>query len=66
MFQLQKIREERGLSRTQLSLKIGIHPATYGKVESGKWPAYPKYRRLLAAALDVPEDELFQEVQTND
>lgn len=64
MFRLTRERELRGFSRTQLAIRIGIHPATLGKVEAGHIPAFPRYRRLLSEALGLPEEVLFEKINS--
>ena len=62
MYRLTLEREKRGLSKTQLAIKVGIHPATLGRIEAGKVFPYPGWRRKLSETLGVPEDELFEVV----
>lgn len=65
MFFLTQVREARKLSKAQLAIRAGIHPAILGKIESGQIPAFPKYRRLLSEALELPMDILFEKVEAS-
>ena len=65
MKRLRIEREARGLSRVELSRKAGMSEVTYGKVELGTMPPYPKYRAAIAEALGWTGDpmELFEDVE---
>jgi len=57
-----RVREKRmelGLSQTKLACLIGMAGATLSNIELGKWKPWPKVRRDLATALEMPESELF-------
>ena len=47
---LQKLREARRISRTQLARTIGVDPATIGRLESGQ---HVRRRRFLETAYSL-------------
>lgn len=53
--------ETRNISRYRLALSIGVAPPDLYCALSGKKPLWPAYRRKIAAYLQVPEEELFNE-----
>lgn len=55
---LKELRQARGLSLTQLAFKAQIHPSNLSKLEAGFLPLYPNWKRRLAQALGVKEEEL--------
>ncbi len=59
---LREIRETKKLSQVDLTRKTGIGPATISNLENEKIFPYPGWRRKLAQALEVSEEELFPEV----
>ena len=63
MSNLRKFRLRAGLSVTQLACKTGIlAQGTVSDFELGKRKPWPKAKKALAHALNVPEHELFPEV----
>lgn len=62
MSRLTTEREKRGLTKSELARRSGIGLPEICRLESGKIFPYPGWRRRLAAALEVSEDELFPEV----
>ena len=62
MFRLTQERENRGWSKTTLGYEARIHPATIGKLESGKIFPYPSFKRKLEKVFLIPGDDLFKEV----
>lgn len=62
MLLLKMERLKRGLSISNLSYKVKIHPATIGKIEAQKMIAYKPHREKLSAFFGLPADDLFQEV----
>lgn len=56
---IQKLREERNISRAELSLRTGIDYVTLSKLERGWMLPFPGWRRRIAQALGVEESELF-------
>lgn len=60
---LKLIRLQRGLSLTQLCLLTGIHPSTLSRIERGQIYPYPGWRKRIAEALNVKEEDIFPEVQ---
>lgn len=61
MNNLEFYRRKKGISQTQLGLKIGIHPTNITMVEREHRRAWPKLRRQIAEELGVLEDLLFNE-----
>lgn len=61
---LQKVRLERGMSRSRLSVLSGVNVTSLYEFETGKRRPYPKAARELADALGWAGDpaELFAEV----
>lgn len=63
MLQLRVERKRRGWSLAKLCAKTdGIDQAALSRVERGIWPAGPGWRRRIAAAFGMSEEELFAEV----
>jgi transcriptional regulator with XRE-family HTH domain len=64
MKRVLKLRLERGLSRSRLSVLSGVNLTSLYEFETGKRRPYPKAARELAAALGWTGDpeELFAEV----
>ncbi len=61
---LLKVLEERKMSKTQLAMKAGVIPSHLYNAINGKEPFYPKYKKAIAAYLQIDERELFgNEVQ---
>ena len=61
---LRAIRIEQSLTVAALSRITGLHPTTLFDLEAGRRHAYPKYRRLLSNALDVPSESLFGRIDS--
>ncbi|UOQ44581.1 helix-turn-helix transcriptional regulator [Halobacillus salinarum] len=61
MNRLELVRRRRGLTQTQLGLRLGIHPTNITMVEREHRRAWPKLRIKLAEELGVSVDELFNE-----
>jgi transcriptional regulator with XRE-family HTH domain len=66
MLNLRRIRKARGLSLTQVTVKTGIDPASLSRIERGIIPSGPGWRRRIAEAFELPEEELFMEVEDAD
>jgi len=62
MLRLTKERQRRGLSQAALARLTGIHPAAISALESGTAHPWPGWKARLSRALDLPGDELFEEV----
>jgi len=58
---VKKIRLAQGLSGLELSRRARIAPSTLHNIENRKIVAFPGWRRRIAEALGVPEDEIFPE-----
>lgn len=58
MNRIEEIRKTRGLTRLEVARRTGIDPATLYKIERGHIRLYPSWKRRLAEALEVPEEEL--------
>ncbi|MGG7618967.1 helix-turn-helix domain-containing protein [Bacillus coreaensis] len=61
MNNLEYYRRKKGISQTQLGIKLGIHPTNITMVEREHRRAWPKLRKQIAIELGVVEDELFDE-----
>ena len=59
MDQMTRIREERGLSQTQLAEMIGANQATISKIERGQGNPTLTMIRRIAAALECSPPDLF-------
>jgi transcriptional regulator with XRE-family HTH domain len=66
MLNLRRIRKARGLSLTQVTVKTGIDPSSLSRIERGIIPSGPGWRRRIAEAFELPEEELFMEVEDAD
>ena len=53
--------EKRVLTQHTLSRITGVHSSDISKLAAGKVPAYPSWRRSIAKALGMKEEELFGE-----
>ncbi|HAG12061.1 MAG TPA: hypothetical protein DCK76_12005 [Desulfotomaculum sp.] len=58
---LNKILTERKISKAQLARRADINQSDIYAVLAGKRPAFPAWRRRVAAVLGVPEGEIFPE-----
>ena len=56
---VKKIREEKGMSQTELARRTHIHPSNLSAVERGRLVAWPKAKRSLARVLRISISELF-------
>lgn len=56
---IRKILASRGLSVRKLAHRAGIASQDLYSALNGRKPFYPKWRKLIAAALEMQEDELF-------
>jgi len=56
---LKKVRQERGISQLKLAFLTGIGPSEISRIENGWIKPYPGWRKRIAQALDVGEDQLF-------
>lgn len=68
MTRMRAERLRRGWSLARLCAATGgIDPGALSRLERGVWRACgPSWRRRIAEALGLSEDELFQEVPAND
>ena len=62
MLRLRAERIQRGWSLMDVAVKCRIDPAALSKIERGVWPTGPEWRRRIAEAFGMPEEELFREV----
>ena len=58
---IKELREEQGLSQSELARRARIGPTNLNAIEHGRIYAWPKARRSLAKALKVTQKELFPE-----
>jgi len=61
MNRIRETREKKGISQFELARRTGLHPSTISKVERGVWMPFPGWRRRIAEALEVGENEIFPE-----
>ncbi|NHM26331.1 helix-turn-helix transcriptional regulator [Desulfofundulus sp. TPOSR] len=59
MNRIREIRQQKKMTQFELARRTGIHPVNLSKVESGVLRAYPGWRKRIAEALGVTEDEIF-------
>lgn len=63
MTKLKEVRLAKGLTQFELAKRCDINPADISKIETGViGRPYAKWRKAIAAALEVKENELFPEV----
>ncbi|NPV80169.1 MAG: helix-turn-helix transcriptional regulator [Firmicutes bacterium] len=60
MLRLREERLKRGWSLTQLTMRTAIDTAALSKIERGRWPCGPAWRRRIAEAFGMAEEELFK------
>lgn len=65
MTKLEKILKEKGISKNQIAMKARINPADLYQAINGKRPFFPAWKKRLADALDVSQNELFPEETVN-
>lgn len=58
---LKKTLEERKISKAQLSRRADITQSDFYMMLAGKRPAFPGWRKRIAAVLDVTESDIFPE-----
>ncbi len=63
---MKKIREQQGVSLTRLCMLTGIHPANLSRLERGYIYPFPGWRKRIATALGVSEEEVFGEFTERD
>lgn len=56
---LREIRVDKGLSQLQLSILTEITPQAISNIENNKVYVYPGWKKRVAEALQVPEEEIF-------
>jgi len=59
MNKVREVREEKGISQTELSRRTRIGSPNLSAIEHGKLTPWPKARRALARVLKTPMAELF-------
>jgi len=60
---VREVRKKQNMSALELARRAVMPPSSLSLVERGLLPAYPGWRKRIAQALGVSEDELFPEVQ---
>lgn len=65
MLLLTRIRKEKGLSKSALARKAGMHPSSVCQIENKRLAAYPGQAAKLSSALGWQGDpaDLFKEVE---
>lgn len=56
---LEKVRDERGMTRNELADKVGVHYQTIGYIERGEYAPSLALAFRIATALDSTVDQLF-------
>lgn len=56
---VRHFREKAGISQTELARRIHVACTNLSAIECGRLAAWPKVRKVLVKALNVPETELF-------
>ena len=62
---LKEIRMKNDLSQLKLSQITGIAPCSISNIEKGRQYVFPGWKKRIATALCVPEDEIFPEESEN-
>jgi transcriptional regulator with XRE-family HTH domain len=62
---LKEYREKAGLSQTELGWRAKMAGQNISAIERGTLAPWPRAKRALAKALNVPENELFPEDSIN-
>lgn len=63
MFRAEQVMRMKRMSQAALARQTGMHPVTISQLFSGKLFPYPGWKDRLSAALGIPVDELFHEVE---
>ena len=58
---LKTLLYERHITRNRLAKLSDITPSDLYTALDGKKPMYPNWKKRISEALDVPEEELFEE-----
>lgn len=58
---LKSIMSQKNLSQGKLAMLSGIAVTSFNQAYNGKIPFYPSWRKQTAAALNMPEYEVFPE-----
>ena len=61
--EVKKTRKNKGLSQFELSKLSNITQSDISQIENGKIYPYQGWRKRLSEALEVPEKELFPEIE---
>lgn len=59
---VKTIRQSKGWSQAKLAALSEIQQSDISQVENGKKPAFPDWRKRIAAAFDEPEEKIFPNV----
>ncbi|WP_050748586.1 helix-turn-helix domain-containing protein [Halothermothrix orenii] len=62
MNRVKEIRNKKDLTLLDLAKKTDIATSDISQIENGKKFPYPGWRKRLSEALEVPEKELFPEI----
>ena len=62
MLMMRLERKRREWSLMDLAMRCRIDPGALSRIERGKWPCGPGWRRRIAEAFGMPEEVLFAEV----
>lgn len=59
MNRVKEVREEKGLTQTELAKRVHVYSSHLSAIERGKVVAWPKVRRDLAKVLKCSQAKLF-------
>lgn len=63
MLKMRAERIKRGLTLTDLSYHVQIHPSTLGKIEAMKMIAYKPHKKKLSKFFGISPEELFKDME---
>ena len=66
MLRLKQERLRRGWTLVEVTKRTGLEPSLVSQIERGLRVPYPVWRRRIAKAFKMSEEELFSEVKDSD
>ena len=58
MNKIKKIREDKGWTQQDLSMRTGIPQSIISALENERIPLYPKYEKVISEALEVAPEKI--------
>ena len=58
---LREVRNKKNKTIMEIAILTQISPSDLSQIELGKKPCFPSWRKRIAEALEMPEEELFPE-----